>query len=131
MYFSASDSSHMLYLATSRECFHRLAYYHQIKHHFVFCVERNPQIMSQLINKRALIARLMTGPPVSTMPRNKCSLSPKRPFKSTHTHQNNLEPTNPNDLSIPNPVFAPNLTAPIPHAPLNNQPAVHKTFQKN
>ena len=36
-----------------------------------------------------------------------------------------------NDLPIPKPVFAPNFTAPIPHAPLINQLPVHNTFQNN
>ena len=56
-------------------------------------------------------------------------LHPSAP-PSPNTQQHNTEPAHPNDLSIPNPVFAPNLTAPIPHAHLDNQPLV-KTFQNN
>ena len=50
---------------------------------------------------------------------------------SLNTQQHNPEPTHPNALPIPNPVFAPNLTAPIPHAPLINQPPFLNTFQNN
>ena len=56
-------------------------------------------------------------------------LHPSAP-PSPNTQQHNTEPAHPNDLPIPNPVFAPNLTAPIPHAPLDNQPLV-KTFQNS
>ena len=45
--------------------------------------------------------------------------------------QHNSEPTHPNVLPIQNPVFAPNLTAPIPHATLVNPPLVNYTFQNN
>ena len=48
-----------------------------------------------------------------------------------NTQQHTSKPTNLNSLPIPNPVFAPNLTAPIPHAPLINQPPVHKNFQNS
>ena len=48
-------------------------------------------------------------------------LHPSAP-PSPNTQQHNTEPAHPNDLPIPNPVFAPNLTAPIPHAPFD-QPA--------
>ena len=34
---------------------------------------------------------------------------------SPNTQQHNSEPAHPNDLPIPNPVFAPNITAPILH----------------
>ena len=50
---------------------------------------------------------------------------------SPNTQQHNSEPTHPNALTIPIPVFAPNLTAPISHAPLINQPVVHNSFQNN
>ena len=50
---------------------------------------------------------------------------------SPNTQQHNSETAHPNDLPIPNPVFAPNITAPIPHAPLSNQPLVNETFQNN
>ena len=50
---------------------------------------------------------------------------------SQNTQQHNSEPAHPNDLPIPNPVFAPNLTAPIQHATLINQPPVNNTFQNN
>ena len=50
---------------------------------------------------------------------------------SPNTQQHNSEPARPNDLPIPNPVFVPNLTAPIQHAPLINQPLVNNTFQNN
>ena len=39
MYFFASDNIHMPSLPTSRECFYRLVYYHQVNHHFAFCGE--------------------------------------------------------------------------------------------
>ena len=48
-------------------------------------------------------------------------LHPSAP-PSPKIQQHNSEPAHPNVLPIPNPVFAPNLTAPIPHAPLINQP---------
>ena len=44
------------------------------------------------------------------------------PSSNTQQHNSNSEPTNPNVIPIPNPVFAPNLTVLIPHAPLINQP---------
>ena len=47
-----------------------------------------------------------------------------------NTQQHSSEPARPNDFPIPKPVFAPNLTAPIPQATLDNQPLV-KTFQNN
>ena len=56
-------------------------------------------------------------------------LHPSAP-PSPNTQKHNSDPAHPNDLPIPNPVFAPNLTAPIPHATLVNQPLV-KTFQNN
>ena len=49
---------------------------------------------------------------------------------SANTQQHNSDPTRLNDFPIPIPLFAPNLTAPIPHAPFVNQPRV-KTFQNN
>ena len=49
---------------------------------------------------------------------------------SPNTQRNNSEPARPNDFPIPNPVFASNLTAPIPHASLVNQPLV-KPSQNN
>ena len=58
------------------------------------------------------------------------SLHPSAPL-SPNTEQHISEPADSNVLPIPNPVFAPNLTAPIPHAPLINQPLVHNTFQNN
>ena len=57
-------------------------------------------------------------------------LHPSAP-PSPNTQQHNTEPAHPNDLPIPNPVFAPNLTAPIPHAPLINQPHVNNNFQNS
>ena len=50
---------------------------------------------------------------------------------SPNTQQHNSEPAHPNDLPIPNPVFAPNITALIPHAPLINPPLVNNTFENN
>ena len=50
---------------------------------------------------------------------------------SPNTQQHNSEPAHSNDLTIPNPVFAPNLIAPIPHAPSINQSLVNNTFQNN
>ena len=50
---------------------------------------------------------------------------------SPNTQQHNSEPAHPNEIPIPNPVFASNLTAPIPRAPLINQPLVKNTFQNN
>ena len=57
-------------------------------------------------------------------------LHPSAP-PSPNIQQHNSEPAHLNVLPIPNPVFAPNLTAPIPHAPLSNQPLVDETFQNN
>ena len=50
---------------------------------------------------------------------------------SPNTQQHNSESTNLNALLITKPVFAPNLSAPIPHAPSITQPPVHNTFQNN
>ena len=58
------------------------------------------------------------------------SLQPSGP-PSPNIQQHNSEPLHPNDLPIPNSIFAPNLTASIPRAPLINQPLVHNTFQNN
>ena len=57
-------------------------------------------------------------------------LHPSAP-PSPNLQQHNSEPAHPNVLPIPNPVIAPNLTAPIPHAPLFNPPLVNNTFQNN
>ena len=57
-------------------------------------------------------------------------LHPSAP-PSPNIQQHNSEPAHPNVLPIPNPVFAPNLTAPIPHAPLINQPLVNNNFQNS
>ena len=46
-------------------------------------------------------------------------LHPSAP-PSPNIQQHNSEPAHPNVLPIPNPAFAPNLTAPILHAPLIN-----------
>ena len=62
----------------------------------------------------------------NTSPAINVSLHSSTP-PSLKTQQHNSEPAHPNALLIPNPVFAPNLTAPIPHAPLINQPPVHNT----
>ena len=56
-------------------------------------------------------------------------LHPSSP-PSPNIQQPNSEPAHPNVLPIPKPVFAPNLTAPIPQATLDNQPLV-KPFQNN
>ena len=58
------------------------------------------------------------------------SLHPSAP-PSPNTQQHNSEPARPNDSPIPNPVFAPNLNAPISHAPLINQPLVDNDFQNS
>ena len=50
---------------------------------------------------------------------------------SPNTQKHNSEPARPNDLPIHNPVFAPNLTAPIPHAPLINQPFFDKSYHNS
>ena len=50
---------------------------------------------------------------------------------SPNTQQHNSEPAHPIELPIPDPVFAPNVTAPILHAPMINQPPVYNTFQNN
>ena len=50
---------------------------------------------------------------------------------SPNTQQHNSEAAHPIDLPIPDPVFAPNVTAPILHAPMINQPPVYNTFQNN
>ena len=55
-------------------------------------------------------------------------LHPSAP-PSPNTQQHNSEPARPNDSPIPNPFLAPNLTAPISHAPLINQPLVYNNFQ--
>ena len=55
-------------------------------------------------------------------------LHPRAP-QSPNNQQHNSEPAHPNVLPIPKPVFAPNLTAPIPHAPLINQSLVNNNFQ--
>ena len=57
-------------------------------------------------------------------------LHPSAP-PSPNIQQHNSEPTHSNVLPIPNPVFAPNLNAPIPHASLINPPLVNNTFQNN
>ena len=73
-----------------------------------------------------------TLPPFPTTnhpaPAIKVPLHPSAP-SSPNTQEHNSEPAHPNDLPIPNPVFAPNFTAPIPHARLINQPLVNNTFQ--
>ena len=68
--------------------------------------------------------------PTNPAPAINVPLHPRAPPSPT-TQQHNSEPAHPNDLPNPKPVFAPNLTAPIPHAPLINQPLVHNTFQNN
>ena len=57
-------------------------------------------------------------------------LHPSAP-PSPNTQQHNSEPAHPIDLPIPDTVFAPNVTAPILHAPMINQPPVYNTFQNN
>ena len=57
-------------------------------------------------------------------------LHPSAP-PSPNIQQHNSEPAQPNVLPIPNPVFAPNLNAPIPHALLINPPLVNNTFPNN
>ena len=59
-YFFASDNTHMPSLPTSRECFYRLAYYHQINNHFDFCGGRTPQLTLQCINLRAIFSGIKT-----------------------------------------------------------------------
>ena len=61
-------------------------------------------------------------------PKINVPLHPSAP-PSLNNQQYSPETTHPNALPIPNPVFAPNITAPNPHAPLINQPPVHNTFQ--
>ena len=60
----------------------------------------------------------------------KVPLHPSAPPRP-NTQQHNSEPARPNYSPIPNPVFAPNLTAPIPHAPLINQLLVNNNFQNS
>ena len=67
---------------------------------------------------------------------DKKSLHPNVPLHpsvppSPNTQQQNSKPARPNDLPIPNPVFAPNLIARVPHAPLINQPLARNPFQNN
>ena len=50
---------------------------------------------------------------------------------SPNTQRHKFEPTNPYTLFTPNPVFAPNFTAPISNAPWMRQVSVHNTFQNN
>ena len=57
-------------------------------------------------------------------------LHPSAP-PNPNTQQHNSEPAHTNELHIPNPVFVPNLTAPIPHAPLINQLLVNNAFQNS
>ena len=57
-------------------------------------------------------------------------LHPSSP-SSPNTQQQKCEHTKPNALPIPNPLFAPNFTAPNSHAPLINQPPFHNTFNNN
>ena len=57
-------------------------------------------------------------------------LHPSAP-PSPNTQQHNSEPAHPIDLPIPDTVFAPNVTAPILHAPMINQPPVYNTSQNN
>ena len=72
-----------------------------------------------------------TLPPFPTTnhpaPAKSVPLHPSAPA-SPNTQQHNSEPAHPNELPILKPVFAPNLTARIPHAPLIDQPPVHNTF---
>ena len=74
-----------------------------------------------------------TLPPFPTTnhpaPAKNVPLHPSAP-PSPNIRQHNSESAHPNVLPIPNPVYAPNLTAPIPHASLVNQPLV-KPFQNN
>ena len=79
---------------------------------------------------RAPNATLPPFPTANPAPAINVPLHPST-TSSPHTQQNNSESAHPNDFPIPNPVFAPNLTARIPHAPLINQPPVHNTFQNN
>ena len=65
-YFFSSDNIHMPSLSTSRECFNRLVFYHQVNHHFAFCGGRTPQI-TLCINIRAIYSGLKTRPPAPTM----------------------------------------------------------------
>ena len=75
-----------------------------------------------------------TLPPFPTtnhpVPVKNVPLHPSAP-PTPNTQQHNTEPAHPNDFPIPNPVFAPNVTAPILHAPMINQPPVYNTFQNN
>ena len=66
----------------------------------------------------------------SSSHRNKRSLAPSAP-PSPNIQQHNTELAHPNDLPISNPIIAPNLTVPIPHATLINQPPVNNSFQNN
>ena len=72
-----------------------------------------------------------TLPPFSTTnhPAPAINVHPSTP-PGPNTQQHNSDPAGSNDFPFPNPVFAPNLTAPIPHASLVNQPLV-KPFQNN
>ena len=75
-----------------------------------------------------------TLPPLPTTNRPATAINvplhPNAP-PNPNIQQNNSEPAHPNVFPIPNPVFAPNLTAPIPHASLINPPLVNNTFQNN
>ena len=57
-------------------------------------------------------------------------LHPSAP-PSPNTQQHNSEPAHPIDLPIPDPVFAPNVTTPILHTQMINQPPVYNTFRNN
>ena len=69
-------------------------------------------------------------PKTNPAPAINVPLHPSAP-PSPNTQQHNSEPAHSNDLPILNPVFAPNLTATIPHVPLINLLPVHNTFQNN
>ena len=79
---------------------------------------------------RAPNATLPPFPTNHPAPAINVPLHPSAP-PSPNIQQHNSEPAHPNVLPIPNPVFAPNLTAPIPHAPLINQPLVNNNFQNS
>ena len=79
---------------------------------------------------RAPNATLPPFPTNHPAPTINLPLHPSAP-PSPNIQQHNSEPAQPNVLPIPNPVFAPNVTAPILQTQKINQPPVYNTFQNN
>ena len=89
-------------------------------------------LSQQQINfvRRAPNATLPPFPTNHPAPTINVPLHPSAP-PSPNIQQHNSEPAQPNVLPIPNPVFPLNVTAPILHTQMINQPPVYNTFQNN